>query len=179
MRKEELYDMESRAENLERRILEGVMDHSRVLLMSKAKRSGSDAMSRKRVRKPAEEDSQDGRKSMVGMALNAKRNLAAPSPTGAGRRIVSLSQINNNVATGGVKRSQSVRTPTGGGGKVYRKRSWGGGLNMADNDKENSVNETVEEVDEADVKPGMTSETVEVPDEETIVLEQEINAGAP
>ncbi|KPA45266.1 transport protein uso1 [Fusarium langsethiae] len=175
MRKEELYDMESRAENLERRILEGVMDHSRVLLMSKAKRSGSDAMSRKRVRKPAEEDSQDGRKSIVGMALNAKRNLAAPSPTGAGRRIVSLSQINNNVATGGVKRSQSVRTPAGGGGKVYRKRSWGGGLNMADNDKENSVNETVEEVDEADVKPGMTSETVEVPDEETIVLEQEIN----
>ncbi|KAL3605783.1 hypothetical protein FPOAC2_00734 [Fusarium poae] len=183
MRKEELYDMESRAENLERRILEGVMDHSRVLLMSKAKRSGSDAMSRKRVRKPAEEESQqDGRKSMVGMALSAKRNLAAPSPTGAGRRIVSLSQINNNVASGGVKRSQSVRTPAGGGGgggKVYRKRSWGGGLDLADNDKENSVNETVEEVDEADVKPGLTSETVEVPEEETIVLEQEINAGAP
>ncbi|KAL6919435.1 hypothetical protein ACHAPO_003865 [Fusarium lateritium] len=178
MRKEELYDMESRAENLERRILEGVMDHSRVLLMSKAKRSGSDAMSRKRVRKPAEEESQqDGRKSMVGMALSAKRNLAANSPTGAARRIVSLSQINNNVASGGVKRSQSVRTPAGGGsgGKVYRKRSWGGGLDLADNDKENSVNETVEEVDEADVKPGLTSETVEVPEEETTVLEQEIN----
>ncbi|KAH7005950.1 hypothetical protein EDB82DRAFT_491981 [Fusarium venenatum] len=176
MRKEELYDMESRAENLERRILEGVMDHSRVLLMSKAKRSGSDAMSRKRVRKPAEEESQqDGRKSMVGMALSAKRNLAASSPTGAARRIVSLSQINNNVASGGVKRSQSVRTPAGGGGKVYRKRSWGGGLDLADNDKENSVNETVEEVDEADVKPGLTSETVEVPEEETTVLEQEIN----
>ncbi|CAG2004019.1 unnamed protein product [Fusarium graminearum] len=178
MRKEELYDMESRAENLERRILEGVMDHSRVLLMSKAKRSGSDAMSRKRVRKPAEEDSQqDGRKSMVGMALNAKRNMAAASPTGAARRIVSLSQINNNVASGGVKRSQSVRTPAGAGagGKTYRKRSWGGGLELTDNDKENSVNETVEEVDEADVKPSLTSEAVEVPDEETIVLEQEIN----
>lgn len=178
MRKEELYDMESRAENLERRILEGVMDHSRVLLMSKAKRSGSDAMSRKRVRKPAEEDSQqDGRKSMVGMALNAKRNMAAASPTGAARRIVSLSQINNNVASGGVKRSQSVRTPAGAGagGKTYRKRSWGGGLELTDNDKENSVNETVEEVDEADVKPSLTSEAIEVPDEETIVLEQEIN----
>ena len=174
MRKDELYDMESRAENLERRILEGVMDHSRVLLMSKAKRSGSDAMSRKRVRKPAEEESQqDGRKSMVGMALNAKRNLAAPAQ--AGRRIVSLSQINNNVATGGVKRSQSVRTPAGGP-KPYRKRSWGGGLDLADNDKENSVNETVEEVDEAaDVKPGLTAETIEVPAEETIVLEPEIN----
>ncbi|KAJ4137541.1 hypothetical protein NW768_003128 [Fusarium equiseti] len=174
MRKDELYDMESRAENLERRILEGVMDHSRVLLMSKAKRSGSDAMSRKRVRKPAEDESQqDGRKSMVGMALNAKRNLAAPAQTG--RRIVSLSQINNNVATGGVKRSQSVRTPAGGA-KPYRKRSWGGGLDLADNDKENSVNETVEEVDEAaDVKPGLTAETIEVPAEETIVLEPEIN----
>lgn len=169
MRKDELYDMESRAENLERRILEGVMDHSRVLLMAKAKRTGSDAMSRKRVRKPTEEE-----KSMVGMAINAKRNLGSPAQTGAGRRIVSLSQMNNNVASGGVKRSQSVRTPVGGG-KPYRKRSWGGGLELADNDKENSVNETVEEVDEADVKPGLTAETVEVPAEETIVLEPEIN----
>ncbi|KAJ3471224.1 hypothetical protein MRS44_001323 [Fusarium solani] len=157
VRKEELYDMESRAENLERRILEGVMDHSRVLLMSKANKNSGDAMSRKRVKKPATEtdSSQPARKSMVSMALNAKRNLAAPAQTGSARRIVSLSQINNNVASGGVKRSQSVRTPMGGG-KAYRKRSLGGHLDKGpgDNDKENVVGlgEAVEELDEADAR---------------------------
>lgn len=154
MRKDELYDMESRAENLERRILEGVMDHSRVLLMSKANKNSGDAMSRKRVKKAATEtdSAQPAPKSMVSMALNAKRNLAAPAQTGSGRRIVSLSQINNNVASGGVKRSQSVRTPMGGG-KAYRKRSWGGQLdkNPGDNNKENVV-EAVEELDEADAR---------------------------
>ncbi|KAF4447948.1 hypothetical protein F53441_8577 [Fusarium austroafricanum] len=184
MRKEELYDMESRAENLERRILEGVMDHSRVLLMAKANRNGGDAMSRKRVRKPAhEEESQEpgapGRKSMVGMALNAKRNLAAPAQSGAARRIVSLSQINNNVASGGVKRSQSVRTPLGGG-KTFRKRSWGGNLDkgLDGNDKENSVNETVEEVDEADVKLTAEPGTTEIAADETIVIESTPDNGA-
>ncbi|KIL83853.1 transport protein uso1 [Fusarium avenaceum] len=179
MRKEELYDMESRAESLERRILEGVMDHSRVLLMGKGSKNGGDAMSRKRVKKPSAEESQQGtpgRKSMVNMAINAKRNLAAPSP---GRRIASLSQINNNIATGGVKRSQSVRTPVGGG-KVYRKGSWGGNLDkaFAENDKENCVNETVEEVDEADIKSTPTAETIEVPAEEDTAVETADDGGA-
>ncbi|RSL71634.1 hypothetical protein CEP53_001413 [Fusarium sp. AF-6] len=174
VRKEELYDMESRAENLERRILEGVMDHSRVLLMSKANKNGGDAMSRKRVKKPTTEtDSpQPARKSMVSMALNAKRNLAAPAQTGSGRRIVSLSQINNNVASGGVKRSQSVRTPMGGG-KAYRKRSLGGHLdkNPGDNDKENVVglDAAVEELDEADAR-GAAPEAEEPGVEDTTVL---------
>lgn len=177
VRKEELYDMESRAENLERRILEGVMDHSRVLLMSKANKNGGDAMSRKRVKKPATENdsSQPARKSMVSMALNAKRNLAAPAQTGSARRIVSLSQINNNVASGGVKRSQSVRTPLGGG-KAYRKRSLGGHLDKGpgDNDKENVVGlgEAVEELDEADTR-GAAPEAEEPGAGDTTVLHNE------
>ncbi|KAI8684591.1 hypothetical protein NCS57_00125500 [Fusarium keratoplasticum] len=174
VRKEELYDMESRAENLERRILEGVMDHSRVLLMSKANKNSGDAMSRKRVKKPATEtdSSQPARKSMVSMALNAKRNLAAPAQTGSARRIVSLSQINNNVVSGGVKRSQSVRTPMGGG-KAYRKRSLGGHLDKGpgDNDKENVVGlgEAVEELDEADAR-GAAPEAEEPGAGDTTVL---------
>ncbi|UPK99545.1 hypothetical protein LCI18_010480 [Fusarium solani-melongenae] len=174
VRKEELYDMESRAENLERRILEGVMDHSRVLLMSKANKNSGDAMSRKRVKKPATEtdSSQPARKSMVSMALNAKRNLAAPAQNGSARRIVSLSQINNNVASGGVKRSQSVRTPMGGG-KAYRKRSLGGHLDKGpgDNDKENVVGlgEAVEELDEADAR-GAAPEAEEPGAGDTTVL---------
>lgn len=154
LRKEELSDMELRAERLERRIVDGVMDHSRVLLMSKAtKNQGGDSMNRKRVRKPsAVEDTPSARpspKPAMNMALAGKRNLAPPGQTGAARRIASLGQINNNVPSGGVKRSQSVRTPAGGSGKAYRKRSWGGDTGMGGVDKENlSVKETVEEVDE-------------------------------
>lgn len=151
LRKEELYDMESRAEHLERRIIDGVMDHSRVLLMSKASKGG-DNMSRKRVKKPADESepAQINRRSAVNMALTAKRNLAPPIQGGSARRIVSLSQMSNNAASGGVKRSQSVRTPAGGG-KSYRKRSWGGdlGKGFGIDDKENiGMKETVEEVEE-------------------------------
>ncbi|KAJ2975257.1 hypothetical protein NUW58_g8410 [Xylaria curta] len=49
LRREELHAMDVRAEGLERRILEGVLDHSRALLMTKSSAKGRDAMSRKRV----------------------------------------------------------------------------------------------------------------------------------
>jgi hypothetical protein len=151
LRKEELAEMEGRAEKLERRILEGVMDHSRVLLMSRATKSSNDSMSRKRVKRPATDDmvaAKPSPKPVMNMALSAKRNLAPPGQTGAARRIASLGQINNNMSSGGVKRSQSVRSGAGGG-KAYRKRSWGGDMGFAETDKENlSVRETVEEVDE-------------------------------
>ncbi|CAH0001690.1 unnamed protein product [Clonostachys byssicola] len=152
LRKEDLSEMESRAEKLERRILEGVMDHSRVLIMSKATKSGGDSMNRKRVKKTAvvAEDSTTPKASprpVMNMALSGKRNLAPPGQGGVARRIASLGQITNNVASGGVKRSQSVRTPASS--KAYRKRSWGGDIGIGDTDKENmSVRETVEEVDE-------------------------------
>lgn len=151
LRKEELAEMEARAERLERRILEGVMDHSRVLLMAKATKSSNDSMNRKRVRKPLGEDAATAKaspKPVMNMALSGKRNLAPPGQSGAARRIASLGQINNNISSGGMKRSQSVRTGTGAG-KSFRKRSWGGDMGFADTDKENlSVRETVEEVDE-------------------------------
>ncbi|KAK1497291.1 chromosome segregation ATPase [Colletotrichum tamarilloi] len=148
IRRDELHDMESRAEGLERRILEGVMDHSRVLLMSKATK-GRDAMSRKRVRdqKPGQENEVPEKPASpaVNLALSAKRNLKPPSQAGAARRILSLSQITNNVPTGGVQRSQSVRTA---GARGHRKSSWAGGFSKGygDLDKENiSLKETEEE----------------------------------
>ncbi|KAH7155318.1 hypothetical protein B0J13DRAFT_521472 [Dactylonectria estremocensis] len=174
LRKDELYEMEGRAETLERRILEGVMDHSRVLLMSKGNKGG-DAMSRKRVKKPANDDpDQTPRKPMVNMALTARRSIASPAQAGTGRRIVSLSQINNNVASTGFKRSQSVRTPAGKG-KAYRKRSWGGDLDHGfDQDKENvGMGETVEEVDEHDAR-SIRPES-ELPSDGTTALDSEIN----
>ncbi|GKT57247.1 chromosome segregation ATPase [Colletotrichum tofieldiae] len=148
IRRDELHDMETRAEGLERRILEGVMDHSRVLLMSKATK-GRDAMSRKRVRdqKLGQENGSTEKPASpaVNLALSAKRNLKPPTQTGTARRILSLSQITNNVPTGGVQRSQSVRTA---GAKGHRKSSWAGGFSKGygDLDKENmSLKETEEE----------------------------------
>ena len=101
LRKEELGEMEERAEGLERRILEGVMNHSRVLLMSK--NQGSESMSRKRVRIKGDGAADAAKKPAVNVALSAKRSLGPQggSPASAGRRIVSLSQITNNVPTGG------------------------------------------------------------------------------
>ncbi|KAI8300146.1 hypothetical protein K4K61_009976 [Colletotrichum sp. SAR11_59] len=149
LRREELHDMETRAEGLERRILEGIMDHSRILLMSKATK-GRDAMSRKRVQ--TQKSGQDCgvnekiSSPTVNLALSAKRSLKPPTQTGTARRILSLSQITNNVPTGGVKRSQSVRT-AGAGGKGLRKSSWAGGFakGYGELDKENMLKETEEE----------------------------------
>ncbi|KAM7186364.1 hypothetical protein V8F20_011431 [Naviculisporaceae sp. PSN 640] len=139
IRREELHDMEERAEGLERRILEGVMDHSRVLLMAKNKRAnaGRDSMSRKRVpsqtQKPTTTDSTPTNlstentkpRNALNLALAAKSKALNPNngANGASRRILSLSQITNNVPTGGLKRSQSVRTAGAGPGRL-RKASW-------------------------------------------------------
>ena len=151
LRRDELHDMEGRAESLERRIVEGVMDHSRVLLMAKASK-GPDAMSRKRVKiqRPSEtlaaSDHQLSRPAAK-MALAMKR---APNPAGSARRIVSLGQINNNVAAGGFKRSHSVKAPSGMGRGGMRKSSWGGSLarRYGELDKENvSLKESDEEND--------------------------------
>jgi hypothetical protein len=159
LRREELHAMDVRAEGLERRILEGVLDHSRALLMTKSSAKGRDAMSRKRVArsslgageppKPVAKQPTKSR-AAVNMAVNGNRaSLIAPNPAGASRRILSLSQITNNVPTGGLKRSQSVRAPAGAN---LRKRSWApgrveGGKGYGDLDKENanSVRESDEE----------------------------------
>lgn len=147
LRREELHEMESRAEGLERRILEGVMDQSRILLMAKSSkkaRETRDIMSRKRVtsrQKPAEDSipeekpvapskSGDHHQTAFKTAVNSK--LSSLQPPQQTRRILSLSQLNKqpglNAAaiTGGAgfKRSQSVKTLTGAG--ALRKSSWNG-----------------------------------------------------
>ncbi|KAB5585442.1 hypothetical protein GE09DRAFT_1197325 [Coniochaeta sp. 2T2.1] len=181
LRKEELHEMEARAEGLERRILEGVMDHSRVLLMAKANRPvsthavGKDPMSRKRVpsHKPAPQPTTapittaaDKPKETIkpktafNMAMNstANRTLAAPNQA---RRILSLSQITGNATSGGFKRSQSVRQPGGAG--AYRKSSWGGGKGPASKRPISLVPESEEEHhDLAVITPPTDSELTRV-----------------
>ncbi|RYP50611.1 hypothetical protein DL768_003893 [Monosporascus sp. mg162] len=135
IRREELHAMDARAEGLERRILEGVLDHSRALLMTKSgAKSAREAMSRKRVpgaRSSLSSSSADTAatptkrsSAAVNMAVAGNRASLAPKQAGASnRRILSLSQINSNVPAGGVTRSQSVRTPGTGTGAL-RKSSW-------------------------------------------------------
>lgn len=153
IRREELHEMEHRAEVLERRIVEGVMDQSRLLLMAKStKKAARDVMSRKRVssQRSAVDEGASQTASESGVpkiqhhavalktALNTNRNSLNPQSATNGqpqqaRRILSLSQINkpglNSAANAGTtfKRSQSVKTLGGAG--AFRKNSWGGRMN--------------------------------------------------
>ncbi|KAK5661020.1 hypothetical protein OQA88_12399 [Cercophora sp. LCS_1] len=194
IRREDVQFMEAKAEGLERRILEGVMDHSRVLLMAKQKRPGGrESMSRKRVASQSKPDTPatqtpKGDKVLVGV-MKAKSKLS--TPTSGERRILSLSQITGNAGTGGgLKRSQSVRTAAGG--PRTRKASWTpaggdkgrkgyGDLGGFAGDKENELREgdedgfeTVDHVDHVDevhhVEPERDVETPEPPVE--IVLDR-------
>ncbi|KAI9842627.1 MAG: hypothetical protein M1830_007789, partial [Pleopsidium flavum] len=109
IRREELHLMESRAEGLERRILEGVLDHSRSLLISKP--TSTKGMNLKRVPSSASSATtvtQTGMagtaapstipSSAVGMALKRRQPTRAnpPGSNKGDRRILSLSQITGN-----------------------------------------------------------------------------------
>jgi hypothetical protein len=171
IRREELHAMEARAEGLERRILEGVIDHSRALLISKSNK-GRDAMSRKRV--PSHAPSAAGSivststskasttHSAVRMAMNGNRGVAQVAVNNSAvpsRRILSLNQITHNVPTGNFKRSHSVKTNTGAG--ALRKSSWGGALGhkYGDLNKENLSLQESEEDDDMSSSDGEVSET--------------------
>ncbi|GAP90118.1 putative chromosome segregation ATPase [Rosellinia necatrix] len=179
IRRDELHAMEARADGLERRILEGVLDHSRALLITKSgANKGREAMSRKRVarsslggagagesnnsnnnnNKTSARRSTSKSRAGANIAVNGGSraslippNSSAAAAAAANRRILSLSQITNNVPTGGLKRSQSVRTPAQAG---LRKTSWapggggaGAGKGYGELDKENVV-DSVREMDE-------------------------------
>ncbi|KAI4861369.1 hypothetical protein F4820DRAFT_433916 [Hypoxylon rubiginosum] len=193
LRREELHAMDARAEGLERRILEGVLDHSRSLLMTKSSFKGREAMSRKRV--PGARSSlgpiddlnavpkQTKSRAAVNMAVNGGRaSLVPQNPTNTGRRILSLSQINNNVTTGGIKRSQSVRAPAAAG---LRKSSWAPGRNGAskgygdlDMDKEN-VDLVRESDEEAGDTPELEPETPSPVEDDPVMIADPVDDDTP
>jgi chromosome segregation ATPase len=167
IRKEELHAMENKADALERRILDGIMNQSRVMLMAKgsgrsapqeASRMASNMSHSTVGQLPPSSVASQG----LSMALKArqapgKRNGGTPVKTPTGRRVMSLNPITNNTPTGAhayraavpvaspgglMKRSQSVRTPG------LRKVSWNSlpdkekrriSTPMHDDDKENSM----------------------------------------
>jgi len=150
IRREELEMMDIRADALERRIIDGVMDHSKALLMTKAARNPV-TMSLKRVPSNASTATtvpSSAASAGVDIALKLppalRRNPVKASP--AERRILSLGQITSNVPRGGsalsvapsrkafasqMKRSQSVKQVT------TRKSSWAGQGSLMEYDKEN------------------------------------------
>lgn len=114
LRHEELGMMEARAENLERRILEGIIDHSRALLISRPQIKDPKNMSLKRVTSQSQPQGPSGvggpasslPQSTISLALKTRpapirSNAAGPNASNNGRRILSLNQITNNVPTGG------------------------------------------------------------------------------
>ncbi|KAI9766715.1 MAG: hypothetical protein M1840_006359 [Geoglossum simile] len=165
LRREELAMMESRAESLERRILEGVIDHSRALLISRPSRDERN-MSLKRVPNknlsPKHSISQSG----IGMALKTRAPATRLNPSGSstsGRRILSLNQITGNTPTGALgttipeksglttlKRSQSVRTGPPTGAPYMRKSSWGGKPQRFEGNPLDKENEVFREEDDDD-----------------------------
>ncbi|KAI9672919.1 MAG: hypothetical protein M1829_004469 [Trizodia sp. TS-e1964] len=179
IRREELTAMEGRAESLERRILEGVLDHSRSMLMTRSKKDLSQ-LNLKRVR-----SNTSGRASVlspvpsipnsaVGMALKSRPpaiRVNNENPVSSSRRILSLNQITGNasnpsqVYVGGshhgpnrglnnLKRSHSVKTASNAGGYL-RKSSWAD-RNRFDGEDINKENESFTEESENEGSEGGT-----------------------
>ncbi|QDS71764.1 hypothetical protein FKW77_009153 [Venturia effusa] len=152
IRKEELHDMDQKADALERRILEGIMNQSRVMLMAKGNNTRVAPREIARIvsnvshstagQPPISSVASQG----LNMALKARQATGkgaggTPTKVPVGRRVMSLNPITNNTPTGAqayrapvpsssfgglMKRSQSVRTPG------QRKVSWN---SLPDKDK--------------------------------------------
>lgn len=153
IRREELQVMDARADALERRIIEGIMDHSRALLITKKPKSGVD-MNLKRVHsnnsRTVSKTFEDPVNTAFGIAVKSRpasrRSVAPTNP--AGRRILSLSQITGNARSPQglavspqskdtgldiFKRNQAFKSAG------IRKSSWAGRPSAAAFDKENEI----------------------------------------
>ncbi|KAL3451263.1 hypothetical protein BJX65DRAFT_269316 [Aspergillus insuetus] len=158
LRHEEMQVMEERADSLEKRILEGVLDHARTVLLNRP--NSAQGLAMKKVRNArarnmsasstastsTAKDTRSILGSSVGLALKKRASQAGSTNAPAAskeRRILSLSHVTGNRgladrqsgATGGLtnlKRSQSVKSNFS-----YRQASWGGRSSVAN--KENEV----------------------------------------
>ena len=156
IRREELHVMEARADSLERRILDGVLDHSRSLLTTSRPQSSLKDMNLKRVISTASNATVSTRASTVATTVPSKTNSAVssgvgmalkrrPPPRASGtssssgksdRRILSLSTLGANKGAG-VERSMVLANPSFAGG-TNRASGWGaGGLKRSHSVKSN------------------------------------------
>ncbi|KAF1356267.1 hypothetical protein BDV97DRAFT_374099 [Delphinella strobiligena] len=160
IRKEELHDMDAKADALERRILEGLIDHSRAMLLTKqTPRTSPKKQVGRDLRNPSDGSApkmnltpvaSPGKNHALAMRTRPliKRNGATPNS--GERRIMSLSQISKNVPSGAAAFSTptpSLVSATGQLGRSHsvknhklRKHSWGP-ISFDDHDKENEIEE--------------------------------------
>ncbi|KAF9700852.1 hypothetical protein EKO04_001136 [Ascochyta lentis] len=147
IRREELHMMDAKADALERRILNGIMDHSRALMIAKGSKSPSKLKKRMSVDAGAERSlPPSATANAVNMALKPRPAILRSAPnSSADRRIFSLSQISGNAppaakthlapttanTSGGLKRAHSVKTNP-------RKSSWNGRPSAVVANKENA-----------------------------------------
>jgi DNA repair exonuclease SbcCD ATPase subunit len=179
IRREELNFMDTKADALERRILNGIMDHSRALMMTKG--GGSKSPTKLKKRMSVDINSEDNAMPPQSAAANGlsfalkprpaiRRN--GPSANPAQRRILSLSQISGNAPTGaqayptsnpstnnggGLGRSHSVKTTNS-----TRKGSWGGrpsALGPVANKENGGLNEASAPITHAIIEEDAQSET--------------------
>lgn len=171
IRREEVEMMEERAERIERRIVEDVLDHARAMAISKP--NGGPDQVPKRVPSTASTMTRGSTTSVAreGGSLSSSVNMAlkrqakprsnnkstVPKHSGTGRRILSHSHVTGNKkpidrqmssavgsgAFGNLRRSQSVKSNYG----LLRKTSWEPASFLAN--KENAVVKEEEEDEEA------------------------------
>jgi flagellar hook-basal body complex protein FliE len=162
IRREELHMMDAKADALERRILNGIMDHSRALMIAKG---GSKSPSKMKKRMSVDASAGAERSlppsataNAINMALKPRPAIRRSAPnSSADRRIFSLSQISGNAPptakthlapaatnnSAGLKRAHSVKTNP-------RKSSWGGRPSSVVANKENAP---LKEEDETEAEP--------------------------
>lgn len=156
LRTEEMHVMEERADGLEKRILEGVLDHARSVLLSRPKgvqRSNSKRNRGSRARGPSASGTAAAKEARgiinngIGMALKKRSSTSAQAGSNGQsnskeRRIFSSSHVTGNRGPGerqsstgsglaNLKRSQSVKS-----NMSQRKSSWGGRSSMANKENE-------------------------------------------
>ena len=156
IRREELQVMEVRADTLERRILDGVLDHSRSLLTTSRPQSSLKDMNLKRVPSAASNATANTRASSmattvpsktnsaiisgVGMALKRRQPPRASATTAAAgkpdRRILSLSTLGANRSGPTADRSMVLANPSGAGGPT-KSNGWAGGMKRSHSVKSN------------------------------------------
>ncbi|KAI5243082.1 hypothetical protein E4T42_07483 [Aureobasidium subglaciale] len=163
IRREELHIMDEKADALERRILEGLIDHSRAMLLTqKTPKMSPKKKPLRDLRLPSDASTTNlpapTTPSLLQSHALAMKTRGMPKKTGATpntgeRRIMSLSQISRNLPTGGpatyaaaapslvsaqgsINRSQSLKH------NKLRKISWGTARAAAD--KENDIEEVTE-----------------------------------
>lgn len=156
IRREELHTMENRAEGLERRILDGVLDHSRSLLTTSRPPSSLKEMNLKRVVSTASNDTTTTRASTVGpiapsytsnavsngigMALKRRqptKSAGSSVISGKGdRRILSLSTLGANKGPN-AERSMVLANPSNADNPAKRSALGLGGIKRSHSVKSN------------------------------------------